>query len=208
MKLVILIFLTFIVLISCKETRKESFTIEKEIVDSENNVEKINSYCFYKLDDKYSTEKDSLIIVNWLKKKSHIILKKDSIQNIFYRNGGGPNGAEWNPATDLFIAVLTTQNVPANTPEIYLNGKLHKNKFYTHSPNLSWYKVKYNVWKRQAKDIDSIDMQKMFSTNFLNSIKNGEFEPMAPLENGEILRFDISYEKSRITKFFHAAYGE
>ncbi len=209
MKLVIVFFLTFIVLISCKKTGKENSTIEKEIVDSEKkSVEKINSYCFYKLDDKYSTEKDSLIIINWLKKKSQIILENDSIQNIFYRNAGGPNGAEWNPATDLFIAVLTSKNIPTGTPKIYINKKLHKYEFYNHSPNLTWYKVKYNIWKHNVKAIDSIDMKKMFSTQFLNSIKNGEFKPIVPLEYGKILRFDISYKKNRITKFFHATYGE
>ncbi|MHA7059615.1 hypothetical protein ACWGOQ_0020480 [Aquimarina sp. M1] len=209
MKLIIVKFLIIILLVSCKKKEKENSTIVKEIVNSERIIaENLNSYCFYKLDDKYSTEKDSLIISNWLKEKSQIILKNDSIHNIFQRNGGGPNGAEWNPATDLFIAVLTSTNVPTKAPKIYLNGKLHKNQVYKYSPNLIWYKVKYNVWKQKVKDIEPEDIQKMFSAEFLNGVKNGEFKPIVALDYGEVLRFDISYKKNRITKHFHATYGE
>jgi len=209
MKLIIVNFLIIIALISCKENEKENSTIAKEIFNSEKIVAKnLNSYFFYKLDDKYSTEKDSLIITNWLKEKSQTILKNDSIYNIFQQNGGGPNGAEWNPGTDLFIAVLTSNNVPSETPKIYLNGKLYKNQIYKYNPNLIWYKVKYDVWEQEVRGIDSDDIQKMFSAEFLNGVKKGKLDTVAPLEYGEVLRFDISYKENRITKFFHATYGE
>lgn len=87
---------------------------------------------FFKLDDKYSTEKDSLVINTWLKEKSIKILRKDSAENIFTQNGGGPNGSQWNPATDLYIAVSTASNELTEVPKIYVNGKLHQKQIYNY----------------------------------------------------------------------------
>ena len=56
------------------------------------------SYCFYELDNKYSAEKNNQVINNWLNKKSNFVLSNETIDNIFDHNGGGPNGAEWNPS--------------------------------------------------------------------------------------------------------------
>lgn len=209
MKLIIVKLSIIILLGSCIENIKENPTIKNEIINSERSIAvNLSSYCFYKLDDKNSTEKDSLVINNWLKEKSQIILKNDSVQNLFQRNGGGPNGAEWNPATDLFIAILTTDSAPTEAPKIYLNGTLHKNQVYSYSPNLIWHRVNYDVWEQKLKHIEPNDIQSMFSAEFLNGIKNGEFQPNVPLEYGEVLRFDISFNEKRISKIFHSTYGE
>jgi len=71
MKLTVVIFLLIIALISCRENKQEDSPIAREILNSEKGIEQnLNAYCFFKLDDKYSTEKDSLVINTWLKEKS------------------------------------------------------------------------------------------------------------------------------------------
>lgn len=209
MRVVIVHFLIVLVFISCQRNKKENPAIIKEIENVEKNVEqKLAAYCFFKLDDKYSIEKDSLIINNWLKEKSQVLLKEDSIPNIFSQNGGGPNGAQWNPSTDLYIAILTHSKESTETPKLYINEKSYKKQVYSFSPRLIWYAVKQSFWKQEVKEIDSLDIQKMYPPEFLNGITNEEFHPVADLKYGKILKFEISYKEAKLTKFFHATYGE
>ncbi|GGX34091.1 hypothetical protein GCM10007384_38430 [Aquimarina muelleri] len=194
---------------SCQRNKKENPTIIKRIENVEKNVEqKLASYCFFKLDDKYSIEEDNLIINTWLKEKSQVLLKNDSIPNIFSQNGGGPNGAQWNPSTDLYIAILTHYKESTEIPKLYINEKLYKKQVYPFSSHLIWYEVKQSFWEQEVKEIDSSDIQKMYPSEFLNGISAGEFNPVADLKYGKILKFEISYKKEKLTKFFHATYGE
>ena len=112
-------------------------------MNSEKNIDqKLNAYCFLKLDDKYSTEKDSLVINTWLKERSLEIQTNNSIVNIFTQNGGGSNGSQWNPATDLYIAISIPLNELTEIPKLYVNGELYQNQIYIFTPHLSWYAVK------------------------------------------------------------------
>ncbi|MCX2764810.1 hypothetical protein [Aquimarina muelleri] len=209
MKVIIVHFLIVLVFMSCQRNKKENPTIIKRIENVEKNVEqKLASYCFFKLDDKYSIEEDNLIINTWLKEKSQVLLKNDSIPNIFSQNGGGPNGAQWNPSTDLYIAILTHYKESTEIPKLYINEKLYKKQVYPFSSHLIWYEVKQSFWEQEVKEIDSSDIQKMYPSEFLNGISAGEFNPVADLKYGKILKFEISYKKEKLTKFFHATYGE
>lgn len=195
--------------ISCKRNKKVNSTLLKEIVNSEKDIEqKLSAYCFFKLDDKYSTEKDSLVINTWLKERSITILTNDSTENIFTQNGGGPNGSQWNPATDLYIAISTSSKELTEIPKFYINGKLYQKQIYKYRPHLIWYVVKQDFWEREIREIESIDIEKMYSPQFLNGIKNGEFSPYVNLNDGEILKFEISHKEENLIKFFHATYGE
>lgn len=208
----IIFYFTLIVFISCqKNEEKKSSCQEIENTQKEtvlkNESLPLNSYCFFKLDEKYSVEKDSILIHNWLKEKSEIILANNSVENIFSHNSGGPNGAEWNPSTDLYIAVLSSSKT-ANKPSLQINGKLYSNTVFNYNENLTWYIVEYDYWKNEALEIDSTSIKQMYAPEFLNGIKNKEFDLVADLNYGEILKFEISYENKILTKFFHATYGE
>lgn len=205
MRILTLCSLIIFVCLSCKENKKEHVTI----VNSENNLEqKFNAYCFFKLDDKYSTEKDSLVINSWLKEKSLLILTKDSLTNIFSQNGGGPNGSQWNPATDLYVATVTSSLPATKTPKLYINGKLSSKQIYKYNSNLTWYVVKKDFWEKEIRKINSTDMQKLYSPELLNEIKENNYHSIEYLTQGKILKFEIANNKEKLTKFFHATNGE
>ncbi len=209
MRLVVVFFLIVLALVSCQRNKIKKPTIVKKTGKVEQGIgQKLNSYCFFELDDKYSIETDSLIINRWLKEKSTLLLKSDSVKNIFNQDGGGPNGSQWNPSTNLYLAILTTSNRYTEDPKLYINGKLYKRKIYEFNPYLSWYLIRQDFWEKEVKEIDSIDIKKMYLPEFLNGIKNGEFNPSEDLDYGKILRFEIFYKEEKLTKFFHATYGE
>lgn len=209
MRLILVTFLTIWMLISCQGNKKENSTITKKILNSEKGIEqKLDAYCFFKLNDKYSTEKDSVVINTWLKERSIAILTNDSIENVFNQNGGGPNGAQWNPATDLYIAISISSNELTEIPKLYVNGKLYQKLIYKYQPHLIWYVLKQDFWEREIRKIDAPDVKQMYSLELLNGIKNGEFNTMVDLDYGEILKFEITYKEEQLTKFFHATYGE
>ncbi len=209
MKSTLISLLIVVVFISCQRTKKENATIIKETGNTKPNIEqKLKTYCFYKLDDKYSIEKDSSTINRWLKEKSKLILMNDSLESIFNQNGGGPIGAEWNPSTDLYIAVLTSIKESTNSPKLFINKKPYENNVYEYRPYLTWYLVKQDFWEKEIRKIESNDMEKLFPTWLLKGIKNGRYNKSVISDFGEILKFDIRYEEQKITKFFHATYGE
>ena len=195
--------------ISCKGNKIEHHKTLEKVSNSEiAKKQEVKAYCFFELDDKYSEDKDSLVIKNWLKEESRLILKNDTIGNVFGQNGGGPNGAQWNPSTDLYVAILKPSNELHELPKLYLNGKSFTNQFYKYSPVLSWYLVKQDFWEQELREIDATDIKKMFSSEILRGIETGEYFPMTPLNYGEILKFEIRYKEEALTKFFHATYGE
>lgn len=205
----LILLLISIVFISCNRSKKESPTGTINSTNSEKNIEqKLNAYCFFELDDKYSEEKDSLVINSWLKEKSLLVLKNDSITNIFDQDGGGLNGSQKNPFTDLYVAIMTPSNESTEMPKLHLNGKLYEEQVYRHSPNLIWYAIKKEFWERELKNIDPAAIEKMYPPDYLKAIKNGEFSPNADLNEGEILEFEIIHKEEKITKFFHATYHE
>lgn len=89
-----------------------------------------------------------------------------------------------------------------------VNEKLYDKTIYNYSPNLIWYRVKQDFWEQEIRAIDATNVNAMYSKDYLNDIKNGEFKPVVALTYGEILKFDISYNEQKLTKFFYATYGE
>lgn len=210
MRIALLITIILPLLISC-QGKDEDKTNPIENTDSRQDENALlTSYCFYTLDDKYSTENDSLIINKWLKEKSDFILKNKSIDNIFTHNSGGPNGAEWNPSTDLYLAIVSQSNAK-NSGEIhqlFINTKEYKQKILEYSPNLTWYKVERDFWENEVRAIDSLDIREMYSSDFLEDIKNGDFEPITDLNYGEILKFESVFNGDTLARFFHVTFGE
>ena len=61
--------------------------------------------CYYELDDKYSDSKNEKLIEEWWNSKLESIKEKGIQNHIFTKDGGGPNGAEWNTYTDLYFVI-------------------------------------------------------------------------------------------------------
>lgn len=196
MKLHILFITIFLIFASCKTNS------QKQIVKTKSTM-----YCFYKLDDKYAIEIDSLKIDDWLKTKTDSIIKNYKIKNIFDRNGGGPNNAEWNSATDLYLAVLNPTNKTNSNIKLLIN-EVNYDRIILKNQNIVWYVIPQKYWKQKIRKIDSTDIKNMYSKAFLKGIRNEEFYPSAPLGYGKILKFDILNDKSKQTKYFHVTYGE
>jgi len=168
------------------------------------------SYCFYELDDKYSTENDCEAIDNWLKEKSNLILRNETVKNIFNHNGGGPNGAEWNPSTNLYVAVLysSISQGRVNKPDLFINGKTYKEKLLEYNSNLIWYRVKQEFWTNESRTINSLDIKEMYSSEFLEDLNTENVQTITDLDYGEILKFRTCHDGDTILNFFHATYGE
>ena len=210
MKNLLLILFVSTVLISCSESNPDAnhsppvnqHTFVKETTFA--------SWCFYKLDNKYSTENDSATIVKWLKEKSDQIINNTATNNIFNHNGGGPNGAEWNPSTDLYIAVQLP-SPPEDLNEnlsVLVNGKPYQQLFFEYDHGIFWYRIDQTFWENEIKTIDSTDIDKIYSPLYLKGINDGDFQPITELNYGEVLKFEIIYDTDTLVNFFHATYGE
>ncbi|TSE04885.1 hypothetical protein [Aquimarina algiphila] len=208
------ILLGLILIISCKSNTNKDEKEEKLIEESnkEEEVAKENSkefitFCFYQLDDKYSNENDSIKIQEWIKKESDIIKTgKLNSNDLFDHNAGGPNGAEWNAGTHIYLVIQQSPSSVAENPKIWINGKPFYDKSIYESKDLKWFLIRKEYWYNQLRDVNSADIKDLYpDPEIQNAIKNEEYEPYV----GQVLRFDISYENlHRITKYFHVAYGE
>jgi len=212
MKLSPLVILFLVLFLSCNRDGGR-----KNEVDEKDNIQQsastqLASFCFYGLDDKYgdSNENDSGVVIDWLRKKSELILKSKSTDNIFSQPGGGPNGAEWNPSADLFVAILHSSPAKDSTdvPKLLINGKRYEEVILEYNKNLTWYSIQRGFWENELRAIDAVDITKMYSSEFLNEVKNGNAHPVADLHYGEILKFEAVRRGDTLPSYFHAAYGE
>ena len=210
MKVILVRLLTVLLFISCQGTKREHATTVTKITSAKKNVEEqqLNAYALYKLDDKYSVEQDSLVIYDWLKEKSLTVLKNDTIGNIFRQNGGGPLGAQWNPYTDLYIAISAPVDEFNETPELYVNGSLFEKQVFLSSPGLTWYNLSLEFWEKETKEISTIAIEKLYYSEFSNELQPEVFERMAASNYAKVITFDIAYKEEKITKYFLASYGE
>lgn len=181
-----------LVTLSCKKT-----ITPKNVITNTNA--KCKAYCFYKLDDKYSIVNDSTTINNWLEKKSINLLNGDFSGDTFHQNGGGPNGSQWNPSTDLYIAILKTKN--SKHQQLYINNTLQERRVFQQNEHITWYKTDVDYWQNALKTIDSTDLKLMFSEDI-------ESNPIIPLNSGKVLKCDVVCDTQKLTSYFHATQGE
>lgn len=170
-------------------------------------------YGFYKMDDKYSVEKDTQTIQQWMHSKTETIIANNIEFNLFDkdRQGGGPNDAEWNADTDLYLAISSPDKINPEDLKISINN----NQFIPHSPFLIqkdsptvlWIKIPYEDWYKALRKIEKHEYKKIYGKDFLAGISDGHI-PSAPLNSGKIVKFDFKIRKSCSTHYFHVAYGE
>lgn len=170
-------------------------------------------YGFYKIDDKYSIEKDSQVIRQWMHFKTETIIANNIEYNLFDKGqqGGGPNNAESNAGTDLYMAITLRKKINSEDLKISMNG----NRFIPHSPYLIqqgsnsvlWIPIPYEYWYKALRKIEKHDYKGLYSEEFLAGINDG-YTPSAPLNTGKIIKLNFNIGESAATQYFHVAYGE
>ena len=170
-------------------------------------------YGFYKIDDKYSIEKDSQVIRQWMHSKTETIIANNIQYNLFDKGhqGGGPNNAEWNAGTDLYMAIRSVDKINPRDLKISMNG----NRFIPQSPYLIqqgshtvlWIPIPYEHWYKALRKIEKHDYKGLYSEEFLAGINEG-YTPVAPLNTGKIIELNFNIGESDATQYFHVAYGE
>ncbi len=170
-------------------------------------------YGFYKIDDKYSIEKDSQEIRQWMHFKTEAIIANNIEYNLFDKGhqGGGPNNAEWNAGTDLYLAIRRGGKINPQDLKISMNGS----RFIPQSPYLIqqdsntvlWIPIPYEHWYKALRKIEKHDYKELYSEEFLAGINEG-YTPVAPLNTGKIIELNFNTGKSGVTQYFHVAYGE
>lgn len=172
--------------------------------------------CYYKLDDKYSESEDTTEINNWWRKKLLEFECNGFQNNLFANKGGGPNGAEWNSSTDLYIAATIDKILENETIELELNKKKVSGiKFLKYIPNykigtIIYFKLPKALWERHLRKIDANDFEGIYGKENVESLKKNS---ITPLETGKTVEITINIQNGKtssftLTDFFHIAYGE
>lgn len=190
------------ILVSCGSQSDEfGETIPLDL--SEEPKRQLMVYCFYKLDDKYSETHQATEIEAWLTAKTENLLLADTRGNLFDRNGAGPNGAEWNPSTDLYVA-LVNANPEA---EVKMNDEVCKADF-TIIQGVYWLVIPLDHWQARLKSISDEDAAALFEKDGELERPTDEIELLQPKTIGEILKFEIKSDNQTAVHYFHAAFGE
>lgn len=156
-------------------------------------------HCFYGLDDKYAETTDAAKVADWIKEKSQTIRTQNISGDIFSNNGGGPNGAEWNASTALYLAIVTSAK-----PVVTINDQPYHNIIATDN-GITWLEIPHDYWENALKDIEQADIEKMFSKELIAERENNK---NMPLNVGQIMEFNIQANGNEATKYFHVAFGE
>lgn len=186
-----------------------AFAFFMHITTAQNEV----VYGFYKMDDKYSAEKDTQTIQQWMHSKTETIIANNIEFNLFDkdRQGGGPNNAEWNADTDLYFAISLPDTINPEDLKISINN----NQFIPHSPfsiqkdpeTVLWITIPHEDWYKALRKIEKHEYKKIYGEDFLAGISDG-YIPSAPLNSGKVIKFDFEIRKSLSSHYFHVAYGE
>lgn len=170
--------------------------------------------CYYKMDDKYSDTQDTAEVNKWWRGRLTGFEEKGIRSNLFTDNGGGPNCAEWNPATDLFFAVAYNQRIQDEKIVLEINKKSIKNIPFSFRPvrwgTLIWFELPRALWEKHQRAIKTADLQELYKGENLDTLK--KYSP-APLETGQVVEITVRVKNNGkdamvFTDLFHTAYGE
>jgi hypothetical protein len=172
--------------------------------------------CYYKLDDKYSQSKDTAGINKWWQSKLNEF-ELNGIQNsLFEDHGGGPNGAEWNPSTDLFVVAATNKILKNETVVLELNKKkIPGIKLFKYLPDsktgtILYFKLPQALWEKHLRKIKPNDLEGIYGKEKINILKKNR---AVPLDAGEIIEITMKIKHNKndlivFKDFFHIARGE
>lgn len=196
------LFILFLI-VSCQgqiDQPTENLEETKEIIPPA----QLEAYCFYKLDDKYCEVTDPAVIQNWKEDKSAALTHHDIRGNLFEHNGGGPNGAEWNPSTDLFIAV---NQYMANF--VLLQNQLEYKYMSELIGGYTWISLSQNEWEARLVDVSDKHWKDMFPNGPKNESDDfGLGNAIQPPKTGQVLPLTFVMNEDSATYYFYSAFGE
>ena len=192
--------------------KADSAKTESRIESKQRDTLSLGFGCYYKLDDKYSESKDTSEINAWWREKIKRSELKGIQDNLFSGNGGGPNGAEWNPSTDLFLIATINRPVTDEAITLELNkNKISGIKFLQYIPEnkigtLVCFELPQAVWGKYLRKIKVEDLNGIYGGEKLDTLKKYS---AAPLDAGRVIEISLSISNGcKLTGFFHVAYGE
>ena len=196
------LFILFLI-VSCQgqvDQPSENLEGRKEIIPPA----QLEAYCFYKLDDKYCEVTDQAVIQNWKKDKSAALSHHDIRGNLFEHKGGGPNGAEWNPSTDLFIVVNQyTVNF------LLLQNQLEYKYMSELIDGYTWISLSQNEWEERFVDVTGEHWKEMFPNGPTNESDDfGLGNAIQPPKTGQVLPLTFLINEDSTTYYFYAAFSE
>lgn len=174
--------------------------------------------CYYELDDKYSDISDTSEINKWWSNKLENIKQSGIDNDIFSKEGGGPNGAEWNSNADLYFAGMfgISDQYKKNKVSISLNNKfidVEKFNIQSYSKDmLVSFMIPKEVWKAALRSVTPEDYIPLYGKEQVDMYNNDETVFAAPLNTGEVFTIGITIKTAtgelNTTEYFHIAYGE
>lgn len=167
----------------------------------------LSVFCFYKMDDKYAETTDTAEIDNWLKEKNAQIINNVIVNDLFQHNGGGPNGAEWNPGTDLYVAIYQPAQYNNTDLTIKLNDQPVNESPLIRS-HIKWIVLPQRFWQKALSNIRNEDIEPLFGKKTVDEINRKEYIPAAPLKQGKIFKLTLQMAEMKQIKYFHADFGE
>lgn len=192
-----------LLIVSCQGNTEKS-TEETTILDELPNQSDLKAYCFYKLDDKYCEVSDSTLIQNWKADKSAALKHNDVRGNLFEHKGGGPNGAEWNPSTSIYIVVNQY-----NTNFELLQNDLQYKYVTEVVDGYTWISITQSEWEERLVDITDKDWQVMFPNGPVQqSDEFGLQGAVQPPKTGQVIHFSFTNVSENQSYYFYAAFGE
>lgn len=183
--------------------------IDKPLEGTEDTKEiisqaQLEAYCFYKLDDKYCEVTDPTVLLNWQEDKTAALSHHDIRGNLFEHKGGGPNGAEWNPSTDLFIVV---NQYTANF--VLLQNQLEYECMSELIGGYTWISLSQNEWVERLVDVTDEHWKDMFPNGPTSESDDFGLEnAIQPPKTGQVLPLTFVMNEDSTTYYFYAAFGE
>ncbi len=195
-----------------RNERAESAEVRSVIPAETSNPAVLTTYLFYSFDRKEPepAETSAADAGTWIDiKTADIILSGKANGDLFEHNGGGPNGAEWNPAGDLYLLISAPSTLAGSEPELRLNGSTFSGfDIISKSSGDSadafyWIRIPAGVWNNQLKDIEESDYSGLFGDKPTPAPDKTEI----PLNTGRIIKFEIKFGDRTATKYLHVDFG-
>lgn len=166
-----------------------------------------NVYAFYALDDKTAMDNDAVNIMSWLQKKSESLEKGKVTYDLFdeNRNGGGPNGAEWNPEADMYVATNVAFQESLN---IRINDTVFDQVVYE-ANGYKWFLLEQNYWVNAFQEIKADDIKNLYTQDYIIKNQSGAINTVGELDLGVFFEILIYVDGKEWRKeYFHAIHAE
>lgn len=188
-------FLTSLLLFSCVSEKKTSAVtdadVEKLVTEF---ATEFQEGCFYLMDDNNASEKDEIVIEQWIDKKLADLSGQNIKGNLFDGKQGGRFGGLWNPNAD-FLYVLKPFKEVDGFIGMKLGGKQItdlKWKTYVMDDKIVFHYciIPKEIWQTATHKITKEDFDKRFE---LKRFKDDVAQEKQDADFGEILSFKVGY---------------